>query len=128
LDDNGLNAGTAAAVTPDRADAIRTGGVSGAGGVSDTCDTSGFQFPEVTCDTGSLSELTNPTCQDGFLCMGLVDCAASHMDCAQCLDYLKVAFTNTDTCIHSASQATLTEACTSIAADSADQYPQCVPQ
>jgi len=105
-----------------------TGGVSGAGGVSDTCDTSGFQFPEVTCDTGSLSELTNPTCQDVFLCLGLADCAASHMECALCLDYLKVAFKNTDTCIQSATQTTLANACTKLAEDSASQYPECAPK
>jgi len=104
-------------------------GAAGAGGsVSESCDTSSFEFPEVTCATGSMSELTNPTCQDVFLCMGLADCASSQMDCAACLDDVKAAFESTNTCIQAASQATLTEACKSIAADSADEYPQCVPK
>jgi hypothetical protein len=101
---------------------------AGAGGLNQTCDTSGFEFPEVTCPTGSVSELTNPTCQDVFLCLGLADCAASNMDCGLCLDYLKVAFDDTDTCIESATQTTLADACTRLAQDSAGQYPQCAPK
>ncbi len=101
---------------------------AGTGGVSSTCDTSGFEFPEVTCDTGAVSELTNPTCQDVFLCVGLADCRTSHMDCAMCLDYLKVAFESTDTCVQSGTQTTLANACTKLAEDNANQYPQCVPK
>jgi hypothetical protein len=124
-------AGAAGATdTGGAAGSAEAGGAAGAGGssASSTCDTTSFEFPKITCDSGSVSEFTNPTCQDLFLCMGIADCASSHLDCAGCLDYLKVAFASTDSCIKSATQASLADACNMIAAENATQYPMCAPK
>jgi hypothetical protein len=103
-------------------------GASGAAGEAATCDTSHFEFPTATCNTGYLSEFTNPTCQDMFLCHGLAYCEASHMACATCLDYLKGTFQSIDSCIEAATQENLATACQEIAANDASQFPQCAPK
>jgi hypothetical protein len=74
LDDNGLNAGTAAAVTPDRADAIRTGGVSGAvrapriplgAELPIFCERCGYSLnalPQIRCEHCDLLQFHCPEC------------------------------------------------------------------
>jgi hypothetical protein len=89
------------------------------------CDTSGFEWEDPGCPSGSLRTFGDPVCSNVFKC--IIGSACAGLSCDTCIETAAFGYAMNDVCVTGITEAELREVCLGYALDYATAYPECAP-